>query len=170
MGESGDAPPFLPSFPPPPPPAGPVPPAPSGTSSSAPLHTGSTRTTSRKRCARSERGTPHQRRRSSGTPTGGRYGSRPRCSLTGTFVRVTCLSPPTSERRSAIPKNNTTDVARGPVRRAGHEAATGSSSYFGGIPITLTPAPRATSIACTTSWYFTVGSPFTNMILLGRPS
>jgi hypothetical protein len=41
---------------------------------------------------------------------------------------------------------------------------------FGVVAITLTPAPRATSIAIITSEYFTVGSPFTKMILSGRGS
>jgi hypothetical protein len=41
---------------------------------------------------------------------------------------------------------------------------------FGGIPMTFTPAPRETSIAQMTSWYFTAGSPFTNMIFSGRGS
>jgi len=41
---------------------------------------------------------------------------------------------------------------------------------FGVIAITLTPAPRAASIALITSEYFTAGSPLTKMILSGRPS
>src|SRR5205823_14999368 len=41
---------------------------------------------------------------------------------------------------------------------------------FGVAPITLTPAPRAASIALITSEYFTVGSPLMNMILSGRGS
>jgi len=41
---------------------------------------------------------------------------------------------------------------------------------FGVTPMTLTPAPRAWSMAKITCWYFTVGSPFTNMILSGRGS
>ena len=41
---------------------------------------------------------------------------------------------------------------------------------FGGTPMTLTPEPRDTSIACTTWPYFTFGSPFTKMIFSGRPS
>jgi len=39
---------------------------------------------------------------------------------------------------------------------------------FGVEAITLTPAPRAASIAAITSEYFTVGSPLTKMILSGR--
>jgi hypothetical protein len=41
---------------------------------------------------------------------------------------------------------------------------------FGVAAITLTPEPRATSIAAITSEYFTAGSPFTKMILSGRGS
>lgn len=41
---------------------------------------------------------------------------------------------------------------------------------FGGIPITFTPAPRATSIAKMTWEYFTPGEPFTKMIFSGRGS
>jgi hypothetical protein len=41
---------------------------------------------------------------------------------------------------------------------------------FGVVAITFTPAPRATSIAAITSWYFTVGSPLTKMILSGLGS
>jgi hypothetical protein len=41
---------------------------------------------------------------------------------------------------------------------------------FGDIPMTFTPAPRATSIAKITSEYFTFGSPFTKMIFSVRPS
>ena len=36
--------------------------------------------------------------------------------------------------------------------------------------MTFTPAPRETSIAQMTSWYFTALSPFTKMILSGRGS
>jgi hypothetical protein len=43
-------------------------------------------------------------------------------------------------------------------------------TYFGGTPMTFTPAPRETSIAQMTSWYFTALSPFTKMILSGRGS
>jgi len=41
---------------------------------------------------------------------------------------------------------------------------------FGVAAMTLTPEPRATSIAAITSWYLTLGSPFTKMILSGRGS
>src|SRR2546422_598125 len=41
---------------------------------------------------------------------------------------------------------------------------------FGGTPITLTPAPRDTSIAQITSEYFTAGSPLTKIIFSGRGS
>ena len=39
---------------------------------------------------------------------------------------------------------------------------------LGDMPITLTPAPRDTSIAKITSSYFTFGSPLTKMIFSGR--
>jgi hypothetical protein len=41
---------------------------------------------------------------------------------------------------------------------------------FGETPMTLTPAPRATSIAKITSEYLALGSPFTKMIFSGRGS
>ena len=41
---------------------------------------------------------------------------------------------------------------------------------LGGMPITLTPPPRATSMDQIISWYFTFGSPFTNRIFSGRGS
>jgi len=41
---------------------------------------------------------------------------------------------------------------------------------FGVAAITLTPAPRAMSIAAITSEYLTAGSPLTKMILSGRGS
>ena len=51
-----------------------------------------------------------------------------------------------------LPENNTADEPEGFVRRF---AAFGLAGYFGasfgGTPITLTPAPRATSIAQITS-------------------
>src|SRR3954471_5861471 len=57
---------------------------------------------------------------------------------------------------------------------------TARASYFaagappgvslGGTPMTLTPDPRAMSIASITSPYFTFGSPFTKMIFSGRGS
>ena len=43
------------------------------------------------------------------------------------------------------------------------------AASFGETPMTLTPAPRATSIAKITSEYLTFGSPFTKMIFSGRP-
>ena len=46
----------------------------------------------------------------------------------------------------------------------------GPGVSFGGTPMTFTPEPRATSIACTTRSYFTLGSPFTKMIFSGRGS
>ena len=41
---------------------------------------------------------------------------------------------------------------------------------FGGTPMILTPAPRATSIASMMSPYFTPGTPLTKMIFSGRGS
>jgi hypothetical protein len=48
--------------------------------------------------------------------------------------------------------------------------ARGYFTSFGVMPMTLTPAPRAASIALITSEYFTAGSPLTKMILSGRGS
>lgn len=45
-----------------------------------------------------------------------------------------------------------------------------AAGSFGDMPMTLTPAPRATSIAKITSEYLTLGSPLTKMIFSGRPS
>ena len=42
------------------------------------------------------------------------------------------------------------------------------SAHLGGTPMTLTPAPRAWSMAQITLEYFTVVSPFTKMIFSGR--
>ena len=58
-----------------------------------------------------------------------------------------------------------------PERQPDRRAIT--SSYFtslGGTPITLTPAPRATSIAWITSEYLTFSSPLTKMTFSGRGS
>jgi hypothetical protein len=55
-----------------------------------------------------------------------------------------------------------------PLREGG--IARSYFTSFGVAAITLTPAPRATSIAMITSEYFTAGSPFTKMILSGRGS
>ena len=69
----------------------------------------------------------------------------------------------------AVGKRSTADEPRGIVRRMGH-SRTVRVPYFGGMPMTLTPAPRAWSIAKITLLYVTIVSPLTKMIFSGRGS
>lgn len=87
------------------------------------------------------------------------------------YCNVTVLGEGRNVIRRTTPERfvrRTTTVV--PARAGGPCYLPPPGVSFGGTPMTFTPDPRDTSIACTTRSYFTFGSPFTKMIFSGRPS
>lgn len=75
--------------------------------------------------------------------------------------------------RGLVMSNDTAGEPQGSARRdkqAQKDYGAAGAASLGVTPITFTPAPRDTSMAQMTSAYFTVGCPFTKMILSGRGS
>ena len=172
----------VPRCPPPPPPAGPGPPAPCGRSITTPscVASGVINNAMRRACKSAEsKPQPRRSSRLTGSPTAGSGRCRAdpatedRLGLGNESIGGCC-------RATAAPRDMESYTADDPKRvRPPHENPA-SERYFaagaapgvslGGIPMILTPAPRATSIAKMTSPYGTPGAPFTKMIFSGRGS